>query len=319
MLSQFAPLTIILLLVASACVLLLRGDATARRLRERIAGVRVGNDGQTLPAPLRVLKIRSASGRRKRVSRVMRLLQLNPEIEQQNVIPWKLVIVMACAAGLVGFFYGRPFLGGPVAALAMPVEALLVARVIFGWERARYQRALLEQIPDVMALICHAIGAGVPLTEALRSVAREATSPSREEFANVVSDVAIGHPLERALWKLHERVGLPEYAFFAVTIGLQAQTGGSLVEILESLQDMVRKRVALSRRGKAMAAEARMSATILGGLPVAISLVLYLVRPGYLDFFVNDRTGTRLLLVACGLLGSGIMVMRQLIRRSLAP
>jgi tight adherence protein B len=62
--------------------------------------------------------------------------------------------------------------------------------------------------------------------------------------------------------KLHERAGLPEYAFFAVTIGLQAQTGGSLVETLQNLQDLVRKRVALSKRGKALAAEARGSVRI---------------------------------------------------------
>ncbi len=80
----------------------------------------------------------------------------------------------------------------------------------------------------------------------------------------MVNEVAIGQSLESALWKLYERVGLPEYAFFAVTIGLQAQTGGSLVETLENLQDLVRKRVALSKRGKALAAEARMSAMILG-------------------------------------------------------
>ena len=83
----------------------------------------------------------------------------------------------------------------------------------------------------------------------------------------MVNEVAIGQPLEGALWKLYERVGLPEYAFFAVTIGLQAQTGGSLVETLQNLQDIVRKRVALSKRGKALAAEARMSAMILGALP----------------------------------------------------
>ena len=36
-----------------------------------------------------------------------------------------------------------------------------------------------------------------------------------------------------------------------------AQTGGSLVETLQNLQDLVRRRVALSKRGKALAAEAR--------------------------------------------------------------
>ena len=170
-----------------------------------------------------------------------------------------------------------------------------------------------------MALICRAVGSGIPLTEALRSVAREADSPSREEFAGVASEVAIGQPLEGALWKLHERVGLPEYAFFAVTIGLQAQTGGSLVETLQNLQDLVRKRVALSKRGKALAAEARMSATILSALPfVAVPRSPFCGRD-FSTFSSTPHTGNRLLLIGFGLLGTGMLVMRQLIRRSLAP
>jgi len=157
------------------------------------------------------------------------------------------------------------------------------------------------------------------LTEALRSVVMDAATPSCEEFARVVSQVGIGQPLEDALWKLHERVGLAEYAFFAVTIGLQAQTGGSLVETLQNLQEMVRKRVALSKRGKAMAAEARASAMILGVLPFVMGFILAFMQQGFLDFFFNTPTGNHLLFLAFGLLGTGILVMRQLIRRSLSP
>jgi tight adherence protein B len=201
----------------------------------------------------------------------------------------------------------------------MPTEGIFVARFIFGWERARFQKVLLEQVPDVMALICRSVEAGIPLSEALRSVSHEAQEPSREEFVRVINEVAIGQPLESALWKLYDRVGLPEYAFFAVTIGLQSQTGGSLVETLTNLQDLVRKRVALSKRGKALAAEARMSAIILGALPFVMFIILSFVMDGFVNFFFNTPTGNHLLFVVAGLMGSGIFVMRQLIRRSLAP
>jgi tight adherence protein B len=249
----------------------------------------------------------------------MHWLRFNPDIPQQNVIAWKLVFAIAATVGMVGLFYSRALLGWAFAVLAAPVEVAFMARFIFGWERARFQRALLEQIPDVMGLICRAVGAGIPFSEALRSVSREVAAPSRQEFVRVVNEVSIGQPLEAALWKLYERVELQEYAFFAVTIGLQAQTGGSLVETLQNLQDLVRKRVALSKRGKALAAEARMSAIILGALPVVMCFILQFIRPGFFDFFINTPTGSRLALIAFGMMGTGILVMRQLIRRSLAP
>jgi tight adherence protein B len=319
MLTPFVPAAIILLLVACVSAALLVRDVNGARLRDRVASIRTPAADPVAPVRLATLHLRSTNPRSKPAARIMEWLRLNPDIVFQNVVAWKLMIVMACAVALIGFVYGRVFMGWPLAALATPIETLLLLRWFFGWERERYQKAMLQQIPEVMALICRAVAAGIPLTEGLRSVAREAPSPSREEFMNVVNAVAIGEPLERSLWKLHARVGLPEYAFFAVTIGLQTQTGGSMVETLQNLQDLVRKRVALSKRGKALAAEARMSAMVLGGLPFVMGLVMFFVRPGFLDFFLRTPTGNHLLLGACGLMGTGIMTMGQMIRRSLAP
>jgi tight adherence protein B len=268
---------------------------------------------------VRAIVMRSSGQRSEYVALLMRFLRFDPELAAQNIIAWKVVFAVAAAVAVVGFFYGRTFLGWPLALLVAPLEGLLIARFIFGWERARFQKALLEQIPDVMALICRAVAAGIPLTESIRSVSREAVEPSRQEFARVVNEVAIGQSLESALWKLYDRVGLPEYAFFAVTIGLQSQTGGSLVETLTNLQDLVRKRVALSKRGKALAAEARLSAVILGILPFVCGLVMSFIQEGYAHFFLGTPEGNRLLLIALGFLGVGAFSMRQLIRRSLAP
>ncbi len=319
MLSSLTSAVIILLLVASGSAVLLVRDVNASHLRERIGVVRYRGDDQAPAKPLPSLGIRSPDDHSNLSKRLMQALRLNPDNPQQNVLAWKVVIAIACAVGLAGFFYGRSFVGWPLAALTMPVEIFLVARAIFGWERARYQKAVLEQLPDVMALICRAVGAGIPLSEALRSVVTDAPTPSHEAFVDVISGLAIGQRLEDALWKLYERVGLPEYAFFAVTISLQAQTGGSLVETLQNLQDIVRKRVQLSKRGKAMAAEARSSAMILGALPFVLGLILSYMQPGFLGFFFSTPGGNHLLLAAFGLLGTGILVMRQLICRSLAP
>jgi tight adherence protein B len=317
--SILIPAVIILFLVASTSVTLLTRDVVGARLRERVDSVAVrGAEEQDAAAPMRAI-VMPAGRRSERIVQLMKFLRFNPEVATQNVIAWKVVFAVAGVIGIVGFFYSRAFLGWPSALLVAPVEALFVARFIFGWERTRYQKVLLEQVPDVMALICRSVAAGIPLSEALRSVSHEASEPSREEFVRVVNEVAIGQSLEAALWKLYDRVGLPEYAFFAVTIGLQAQTGGSLVETLTNLQDLVRKRVALSKRGKALAAEARMSAIILSALPFVMFVLMSFLMDGFLNFFLNTATGNHLLMIAAGLMSTGIFVMRQLIRRSLAP
>jgi len=311
--------TIIFLLVGSASAVLLVRDANLDHLRARVGAVSARSKDLLPATTVPRLSIRPADRRSERLQRFMRLLRFRPDIPQQNVIAWQIVVVIAVAGALAGCFYEAPFTGWLLAAPAMPIEAIVLARFIFGWERARYQRMVLEQLPDVMALICRAVGAGIPLSEALRSVALDAPGPSRDEFVRVIDEIAIGLPPEGALWKLYERVELQEYAFFAVTIGLQSQTGGSLSETLQNLQDIVRKRIALSKRGKAMAAEARASAMILGILPFVMGAILAVMQPGFVGFFMNTPTGHRLLLSAFGLLATGVLVMHQLIRRSLAP
>jgi tight adherence protein B len=62
-----------------------------------------------------------------------------------------------------------------------------------------------------------------------------------------------------------------------------------------------------------------MSALILACLPFVMAGILSLMRPGFLQFFFDTPSGNRLLLIAGALMGMGILVMRKLIRRSLAP
>ncbi len=97
-----------------------------------------------------------------------------------------------------------------------------------------------------------------------------------------------------------QRNTLPEYGFFAAALSLQAQTGGGLTATLETLADIIRRRVAMKERGHALSSEARTSSMVLGALPVAVGGMLYIVAPQYIDRahdpgrggpFAGDRDG----------------------------
>ena len=98
----------------------------------------------------------------------------------------------------------------------------------------------------------------------------------------VVGATGVGQSLDQAFLKLYQRSGVTEYAFLSVTLGLQAQTGGSLAETLDNLADTVRKRVAMEGRAKALASESRMSARIVTALPFVAGTAMALLRPGFL-------------------------------------
>jgi tight adherence protein B len=111
---------------------------------------------------------------------------------------------------------------------------------------------------------------------------------------------------------------VPEYRFFATALALQNQTGGGLSETLENLAEVIRKRVGLKARARALASEAKTSAGILAALPFLTGAVLAVVNFDYVSLLFNDPGGQQVLTVALIMLGVGIMVMRSIIRRSLA-
>jgi tight adherence protein B len=115
-----------------------------------------------------------------------------------------------------------------------------------------------------------------------------------------------------------ERNKVPEYRFFATALSLQAQTGGGIAETLENLADVIRKRVAARARGKALAAEARASATALAVLPGLALGVLSVMNPDYIGILFTTDAGNQILAAAVLMLCFGIYVMSTLIRKSLS-
>ena len=77
---------------------------------------------------------------------------------------------------------------------------------------------------------------------------------------------------------------------------------------------MVRKRVALAGRVKALTAEARVSAMILTGLPFVVGGAIAVMVPGHLNPLFNTDLGFRLLLIGGTMLGIGLMAIRGLIK-----
>jgi len=217
-------------------------------------------------------------------------------------------IVQSLANGLVG----------SISWLALPVVWVAASRYIFGAAETRRKVALLRQFPDALAMIVRSVRVGIPVMEAVRAVARETPEPTGPEFARLVDQVSIGVSLDEAVMEMSERCGLAEYRFFATALSLQNQTGGTLSETLENLAEVIRKRVALAAKGKALASEARTSAMVLGALPIVTGAGIWALNPSYVDMMFTDPTGRMLFGIAVLSLSTGIFLIRTIIRKSLS-
>jgi tight adherence protein B len=315
-----------LLLVGAALVLcaaaigvsaILQEQRRRRQFRDRMALVA---GAYMRVNPLAVMG-RGAAARSEPAARLVtaaaRLFGYDPAHAEHYPMRWWLVlggalIAARAASALVGI------MAGDWSLLIMPLAWVMCGRLIFGWSEQRRRDALYQQFPDALAMVVRAVRVGVPISEGIRTVAREAPVPTGPEFGLLHDRVAIGVTLEDALREMAERNQLAEYRFFATALALQSRTGGGLAEALEGLADVMRRRLALKARGLALAAEAKTSIAILASLPFVSGGALAVLNPRYIGRLFDDPGCEKVLMAAVALLGSGLLVMRGMIRKALS-
>ena len=307
----------VLCLLMVIIIVLLRQQANERQFRERLAMVAspyarinpiaiMGRASARLGGPL---------GRA--FLAIARVFGFDPSRDIRYPVRWWLVLIVAfmLARGVAGL---AVILVGPFGWATLPVAWLFFSRNFFGWYDAQRKRTLYAQFPDALAMIVRSVRVGIPLSEGIRTVAREASNPTRTEFGKLHDQVSIGVTIEAALHDMAARNRLQEYRFFATALALQSQTGGGLTEALDILADVMRKRLALTVRAHALASEAKTSIAILAALPFVSGGALAFLNPSYIGLLFRDPSGQRVLGLAILSLGSGLFVMRSMIKRSLS-
>src|SRR5262249_28869054 len=123
--------------------------------------------------------------------------------------------------------------------------------------QTRYQRQFLDAFPDALDLIIRAVRAGLPAPEAIEVVTREIRPPVGSEFQRMLDEMRIGTEMEEALQHAADRIRVPDFRFFVVSLLLQRQTGGGIAETLSNLSTIIRQRKALRQKARALSAEAQ--------------------------------------------------------------
>lgn len=170
-----------------------------------------------------------------------------------------------------------------------------------------------SKFPDAIELLVRGLRSGLPVTETLGVVAQEVPGPVGLEFKGITERIKIGKTMEDSLQETADRLGIPEFNFFCITLAIQRETGGNLAETLSNLADVLRKRAQMKLKIKAMSSESKASAYIVGSLPFIVFGLIYWINPDYLGtFFTDDR------LIVTGLgglcwMGIGVGIMAKMV------
>jgi tight adherence protein B len=224
----------------------------------------------------------------------------------------KLFVRMNLVAVLVLPFIAFVFFGAGVA-VATLVLVIVSPTLAYRWLRARRRQALVRQLPDVAAALAAALRAGLSLSHALEQVVKFQPRPSSQEFSLMLREHRLGIPLDKALWALAHRVDTRDFHLLVSTLGIARDLGGGLAEALERFSSMLRRRLALEDRIRALTAQGRLQGAIMGALPILLGGVLMMMEPESMLLLFREPIGWAICAVVVALEAVGFVLIRKIV------
>ncbi|PRZ17655.1 tight adherence protein B [Nesterenkonia sandarakina] len=221
-------------------------------------------------------------------------------------------VFLVLVGSVVGFALGL-LLSGVLLAILLAAVVPLGAKILLGLRISKRQKQFADQLDDSLQLMASNLRAGHSLPKALSSVAREAESPTSDEFVRIVNETRVGRDLGVALDMTAARMANEDFSWITQAIAINREVGGNLAEVLDGVANTIRQRNEIRRQVATLSAEGRLSALILMVLPFGLAGFLLMSNPGYLAPFTETTLGYGLMILAVVMLTIGGLWLRKVV------
>lgn len=179
--------------------------------------------------------------------------------------------------------------------------------------RTRRSNKLSEQLPEALDMMARSLRAGHALASSFKLVSSEMASPINTEFARAFEEQNLGMPFERVVAQMTKRAPANrDLKIFAVSVIVQKETGGNLVEIIEKIAETIRARYRFYGKLRTLTAEGRMSSYVLAALPILTGIFISYTNPEYSSLLITDPIGRAALAYAVITWVVGLLWMRRM-------
>jgi tight adherence protein B len=238
---------------------------------------------------------------------------LRRQLQQMGVqvSPAVAVAVLVGGALVLGLIY---LLWGGVVVLGV---AAALGGVLYGLSRWRYQRRLEQMIHQTPAMLDHmvrSLKSGRTLADAMLIAMDKCQQPLRDGLAATRKSIQLGISLGEALDEFANLHSRDEFRILALGVRVNQRYGGNASEVLQNLITMIRDRERAARQLRALTGETRISALVLGLMPVALAGYIMLSNPTFILGLWESAGGQILLLVALGLQLFGSFLLWRMLR-----
>jgi tight adherence protein B len=221
-----------------------------------------------------------------------------------------LVVILAS----VGFILGR-FGNNFLVSLLIALVAGTIPFLFLSLKKKKRTSLIERQMPDVMELLARSLRAGHTLPSAMELAGKETPDPLGTELRTAYEEQRLGLSLSDALGHVMDRVASRDLRYFVTAVLIQTETGGNLAEIMEKIGYLIRDRLRVKAKIRGLTAEGRLSAAILGILPFAMFMILFIIHKKYVMTLFVDPWGKKLLVAGLIAMTMGIVSMRRIINK----
>jgi len=215
------------------------------------------------------------------------------------------------AVSIVGLLIGG---GNLIIGLIFMAIGALGPWMYLGFRRKRRKKKFEAALPDTLQLMSGSLAAGLSLAQSVDTIVREGTEPIAGEFRKVLIETRLGLSLETALQGVADRFQSKDFDWVVMAINIQRQVGGNLAELLNTVAATMREREYVRRQVAALAAEGKLSAMVLGGLPPAFLLYLVLANHDYVMVLFTRPLGILMLVAGATILSVGVFWMSRIVK-----
>ncbi len=219
-------------------------------------------------------------------------------------------IGMAFIGALIIGLFTRSFVWAVVAFAVALILPLLYVLNAASSERKKFD----NQLPDTLNLLATSLRAGYSLLQAVEAVSRESAEPTRREFGRAMTEIRLGRPMAEALGDVATRMESQDFEWAVLAIAIQREVGGNLAEVLQTTAEMILQRNRLRREMKALTAEGRISAVVVGLMPFFLFGMLWVLNPAYLAPLYTTLVGGVMMAVGLILMVFGMIWMQKIVR-----
>lgn len=238
---------------------------------------------------------------------------VNSALEQANVpmTPGEAVLAMFGLAAVGGVFMA--IFSSPVAGVITFAVLVLLFVFLINYAGGRERKRFEKQLPDTLTLLSTSLRAGYSLLQAIEAVSQEAPDPTAREFSRAVAESRLGRSVPDTLQGIVSRTQSKDFEWATMAIEIQREVGGNLAEVLQTVADTMLARNRLKGEIRALTAEGRISAIVLGSLPFALATFLWFNNREYLQPLLDATMGRVALVAGLVLMAGGILWLRKIV------